>query len=140
MLTSEPKLGHNLPTAEDLPFSDDRPVDSELQDKISHLLESILNYIWASRPDWFFGIDIGWYFDPHQPALAPDALLSLGVPRVSGENLRLSYVTWQENGVVPIFMLEVVSRTPGGEYKRKKIEYAQQGVLYYVIYAPFRRR
>ncbi|MDY6806644.1 MAG: Uma2 family endonuclease [Cyanobacteriota bacterium] len=55
-------------------------------------------------------------------------------------NLRLSYVTWEENGAVPIWVLEVVSKSPGGEYKEKKRKYAQQSVLYYIIYAPLRKR
>ncbi|MBC6478273.1 MAG: Uma2 family endonuclease [Hormoscilla sp. GM7CHS1pb] len=129
-----------LPTAEELPHTDDVPVDSELQDKISQLLDIILNFIWADRSDWFFGKDMGWYYDPDQPYIAPDGFLCLGVPRVKGTNLRLSYVSWEERGVVPIFALEIVSKTPGGEYKRKKNIYAQQGVLYYTIYAPLRTR
>ena len=32
----------SLPTAESLPYSDETPVDSELQDIIPHLLKSIL--------------------------------------------------------------------------------------------------
>ncbi|MDB9510805.1 Uma2 family endonuclease [Kamptonema animale CS-326] len=130
----------NLPTAESLPYSDETPVDSELQDIIPHLLKSILALIWANREDWFFGIDMAWYYDPNQPAIVPDGFLSLGVPRIKGENLRLSYVTWEENGIIPLLAIEVVSKTPGGEYKRKKLEYARLGVLYYVIYAPRRSK
>ena len=129
-----------LPTAEELPHTDDRPVESELQDIIVHLLKDILYVIWSERQDWFFGIDMGLYYDPDAPAIAPDGFLSLGVERVKGENLRLSYVIWEENGVIPILAIEVVSRTPGGEYKRKKKEYANIGIKYYVIYAPRRRR
>jgi Uma2 family endonuclease len=125
---------------EELPYKDDKPVDSELQDLIAHLLKDILALTWASRNDWFFGIDTGWYYDPDESAIAPDGFLCLGVQRVREPNLRLSYVAWEENGVVPIFALEVVSKTPGGEYKKKKRIYAQQGVLYYVIYAPLRSR
>ncbi len=33
---------HCLPSAEDLPDSDDTPVDNELQDLIPHSLQSIL--------------------------------------------------------------------------------------------------
>ncbi len=134
------QLEKKLPTAAELPYSDDQPVDSELQDLVCHLLKSILSYIWRDRQDWFFGIDMAWHFDPKKPCLAPDGFLSLGVPRIKEENLRLSYVNWEENGVVPQLTIEVVSKKPGGEYKRKKIEYEKQGVLYYVIYAPFRRR
>lgn len=40
---------HCLPSAEDLPDSDDTPVDNELQDYIPHLLKTILAWIWSSR-------------------------------------------------------------------------------------------
>ena len=125
---------------EELPYQDGKPVDSELQDLIAHLLKDVLALIWTNRNDWFFGIDVGWYYDRNQSAIAPDGFLCLGVQRVREPNLRLSYVTWEENGVVPILALEVVSKTPGGEYKKKKRIYAERGVLYYVIYAPLRKR
>ena len=140
MLTSDYTTQQRLPTMEELPYQDDKPVDSELQDLIAHLLKDILALIWNNRNDWFFGIDVGWYYDRNQSAIAPDGFLCLGVQRVREPNLRLSYVTWEENGVVPILALEVVSKTPGGEYKKKKRIYAERGVLYYVIYAPLRKR
>lgn len=129
-----------LPTAEELPYSDDNPVDSELQDLVTHLLRTTLATIWAERHDWFFGINMGVYYHPEKPAIVPHGFLSLGVQRILGERLRLSYLLWAENYIPPILTLEVVSKTPGGEYKRKKREYARMGVLYYVIYAPDRRR
>ena len=140
MLLYENLAQTRLPTAEELPHTDDRPVESELQDIIVHLLKDILYVIWGDRHDWFFGIDMGLYYDPNVPAIAPDGFLSLGVERVKREDLRLSYVIWEENGVIPIMAIEVVSKTPGGEYKRKKKEYANIGIKYYVIYAPRRRR
>lgn len=42
---------HCLPKAEDLPDSDDTPVDNELQDLIPGLLKAILALVWASRMD-----------------------------------------------------------------------------------------
>ncbi|NER34742.1 MAG: Uma2 family endonuclease [Oscillatoria sp. SIO1A7] len=113
-----------MPTAEEFPHTDDRPVEGELQDIIVHLLKDILLVIWGERTDCFFGIDMGLYYDPDLPAIAPDGFLSLGVERVKRQDLRLSYVVWEENGVIPILAIEVVSKTPGGEYKRKKKEYA----------------
>ncbi len=138
MLTSDYATQQRLPTMEELPYQDGKPVDSELQDLIAHLLKDILALIWANRNDWFFGIDTGWYYDPNQSAIAPDGFLCLGVQRVREPNLRLSYVTWEENGVVPILTLK--SKTPGGEYKKKKRIYAERGVLYYIVYAPLRKR
>lgn len=49
---------------------------------------------------------------------------------------RRSYVVWEEEGVVPILTLEMVSHQPGGEYDEKMEIYSRLGVLYYVIYNP----
>ncbi|AFZ32805.1 protein of unknown function DUF820 [Gloeocapsa sp. PCC 7428] len=130
---------HCLPSAEDLPDSDDTPVDNELQDLVPGLLKATLAWIWANRMDWFFGVDMGIYYDPEQPAIVPDAFLSLGVERIIDENLRLSYVLWEEN-VVPIMVLEVVSHKRRGEYSTKKNFYAELEILYYVVYNPQRRK
>jgi Uma2 family endonuclease len=147
------ELPRYLPTADELPCSDDTPVDedwswrfppakevrNELQELIPGLLKSILMLLWADRMDWFFGIDMGVYYHPEQPAIVPDAFLSLGVERFYDEELRPSYVIWEEQ-VVPSFVLEVVSITPGRDYTSKLDEYAKMGVLYYVIYNSKRRR
>jgi Uma2 family endonuclease len=130
---------HCLPSAEDLPDSDDTPVDNELQDLIPGLLKAILAWVWATRMDWFFGVDMGVYYDPDQAAIVPDGFLSLGVERIFDEDLRLSYVLWEEN-VVPILVLEVVSHKRRGEYSSKKKLYAELEVLYYVVYNPRRRK
>ncbi|MGH7999316.1 MAG: Uma2 family endonuclease [Brasilonema sp.] len=128
-----------LPSSEELPDSDDTPMDNQLQHLIPGLLEAILAMVWANRMDWFFGADMGVYFDPDQPPIVPDGFLSLGVERFFDENLRLSYVLWEEEKV-PVLTLEVVSQRYRGEYTTKKDEYAKLGVLYYVIYHPTRRR
>jgi Uma2 family endonuclease len=129
-----------LPSSEELPDSNDTPVDNELQILIPNLLLAILSSIWQNREDWFFGINMGIYHTPNQPAIVPDAFLSLGVERFVGENGRLSYVLWEEEGIVPLWVLEVVSQTYNGKYEQKKIDYAELGILYYAIYAPTRLR
>jgi Uma2 family endonuclease len=128
-----------LPTAKDLPDSDDIPVDNELQDLIPGLLKAMLALIWPERMDWFFGVDMGIYYAPNQPAIVPDGFLSIGVPRIIDSDLRLSYVLWEEQKL-PIMVLEVVSQTRRGEYTDKKKDYAELGILYYVIYNPLRKR
>ncbi len=130
---------HCLPSAEDLPDSDDTPVDNELQDLIPSLLKAILAWVWSSRMDWFFGVDMGIYYDPEQPPIVPDGFLSLGVQRILDEELRLSYLLWEER-VPPILVLEVVSQKRRGEYSHKKKMYAKLGIWYYVVYNPGRRR
>lgn len=133
------ELPRYLPTADELPCSDDTPVGNELQELIPTLLKSILQILWADRMDWFFGIDMGVYYHPEQPPIVPDGFLSLGVERFYDEELRPSYVLWEEQ-VVPSFVLEVVSVTPGREYTSKLDDYAKMGVLYSVIYNSKRRR
>jgi Uma2 family endonuclease len=132
-------LPRHLPSADELPESDDTPVDSELQELIPGLLKAILLILWAERMDWFFGIDMAIYYHPDKPPIVPDAFLSLGVERFYDQELRPSYVLWDEN-VVPIFVLEVVSQTYRKEYSDKLAEYEALGVLYYIIYSSRRRR
>lgn len=130
-----------LPSAEDLPDSDDTPVDNELQDLIPHLLKVILAFIWSEDFHWFFGLDMGIYYSTDDPTkvIVPDGFLALGVPRIIDHDLRLSYVLWEEL-VIPTLTLEVVSQTRRGEYTLKKELYAEIGILYYVIYNPLRKR
>ncbi|NJO39508.1 MAG: Uma2 family endonuclease [Cyanobacteria bacterium CRU_2_1] len=125
-----------LPTEEDLPDNDDTPVDNELHVLMPNLLRALLVLNWADRTDWFLGINMGLYYDPEKPAIIPDGFLSLGIPRfrASGK-LRLSYLIWQEN-ILPKWVLEIVSQTPGGEYTDKMSKYAAIGILYYTIYNP----
>jgi hypothetical protein len=89
--------------------------------------------------DWYFGVDMAVYHttgvNPRVPVV-PDGFLSVGVERKKGGKSRRSYAVWEENGVVPILTLEMVSHTPGGEYDEKMAIYAKLGVLYYVIYNP----
>jgi len=131
---------HCLPSSEELPDSNDTPVDNQLQHLIPGLLETILSLVWSDRWDWFFGVDMGIYYDPNKSAIVPDGFLSVGVQRFVDEDLRLSYVLWEENKL-PNLVLEVVSQTYHGEYTAKKEFYAKElGILYYIVYNPLRRK
>jgi Uma2 family endonuclease len=127
----------SLPTTAELPCSDDTPVDNEDQNYLPNFLLFLLEFIWAERTDWFFGIDMAVYHqtgeNPKVP-IVPDGFLSVGVKRRKQGKSRSSYATWEENNVVPILALEIVSQTAGNEYAEKLKIYAQLGVLYYVIY------
>ncbi len=129
----------HLPTGDELPSSDDTPVDNEDQNLVPNILLFLLEYLWKARDDWFFAVDMGVYhttgLNPRVPVV-PDGFLSLGVERRKGGGSRNSYVTWEEQGVAPTLTLEVVSQTPGGEYQEKLEIYARLGVQYYVIYNP----
>ncbi|MDZ8136143.1 MAG: Uma2 family endonuclease [Nostoc sp. DedQUE04] len=136
MVKSDPR---QLPSSAELPCSDDTPVDNEDQNFIPNLLLFLLQYIWANRNDWFFSVDMGVYHttgvSPLVP-IVPDGFLSLGVERRKSDKSRKSYVVWEENNIVPILALEIVSLTLGGEYDKKLDTYAKLGVLYYIIYNP----
>jgi len=128
-----------LPTAEQLPSSDETPVDNQLQNDIPNLLLSLLASIWAERGDWYFGVDMAVYYSPDEEAIVPDGFLSIGVQRDSGTRGRLSYVIWAEK-VTPILALEVISERYNSEYEDKLADYQSLGILYYAIYNPFSGR
>jgi Uma2 family endonuclease len=133
-------LSIHLPSGEELPCSDDTPVDNEDQNFLPNYLLFLLELIWTERDDWYFGVDMAVYHtagvSPKVPVV-PDGFLSLGVPRRKpGNKSRNSYVVWEEEGRIPSFVLEMVSKTLGGEYDEKLAIYQQLGVLYYLIYNP----
>ena len=133
-------LYKDLPTSDELPCSDDTPVDNEDQNFLPNYLFFLLELIWKERQDWYFAVDMGVYHTTgvsYRVPVVPDGFLSLGVPRRKpGNKSRKSYVVWEEAGIVPILALETVSWTPGGEYDDKLAIYQKLGVLYYVIYNP----
>jgi Uma2 family endonuclease len=140
MVQFDPTL--RLPTSDELLDSDDLPVDNELHTLVPNFLRFILSFIWSTRLDWFFGVNMGVYHTTGinlKIPIVPDGFLSLGIDRLLPKRegkLRSSYVVWEEKNIVPIFALEVVSRTPGDEYDEKMEIYAKLGVLYYLIYNP----
>jgi Uma2 family endonuclease len=128
-----------LPTSEELPCSDDTPVDNEDQNLLPNVLLFLLDSIWADRTDWYFGVDMAVYHptgENSKIAVVPDAFLSLGVERTKRGKSRRSYVVWEERDIVPVFVLEMVSHEPGEEYTKKFGIYQKLGVLYYLIYNP----
>jgi Uma2 family endonuclease len=138
-MVTVPYEHRHLPTAEDLPDSDETPVDNELQNDIPNILLNLLRSIWGDRQNWFWGVDMCFYYEPNikepekSKAIVPDAFLALGVERLTNEGGRLSYVLWQEK-VLPILALEVISKKYNGEYDRKLLQYQDLGILYYIVY------
>jgi Uma2 family endonuclease len=138
-MTLSPLSRQSLPTTFELPCSDDAPVDNELQNLLPNLLLLLLTSLWSDRMDWYFGVDMAVYHTTGanvRVPVVPDGFLSLDVERLKEGRRRRSYATWEENEVVPILVLELVSHKPGGEYDEKMAIYANLGVLYYVIYNP----
>jgi Uma2 family endonuclease len=128
-----------LPIGDELLESDDIPVENEDQNWIPNVLLILLKNIWGDRQDWFFGVDMAIYHHTGNNVrvpVVPDGFLSLGVIRRKNNKSRRSYVVWEENDIVPLLALEIVSRTPGGEYDEKPDIYARLGILYYIVYNP----
>jgi Uma2 family endonuclease len=130
-----------FPTADELVTAENTPVDGELQESIPSLLKHLLGTLFSDRTDWFFGINMGIFYDPDLPPVIPNAFLSIGVEtiRADQETLRSSYLLWEENGIIPQIVIEVVSQKYQGEYGAKKDLYEDLGVLYYLVYNPNRR-
>jgi Uma2 family endonuclease len=132
-------VNHSLPSSHELPYSDDTPVDNEDQNLLPNLLLLLLTELWSDRLDWYFGADMAIYHttgaSPFVP-IVPDGFLSLGVARRKEGQSRRSYVLWEEQEIAPVFVLEMVSQTPGDEYGKKLEAYAKLGVLYYLVYNP----
>jgi len=103
------------------------------------MLLNLLRTIWSDRQDWFWGVDMCYYYEANieepkkSKAIVPDGFLAIGVPRLKDEGGRLSYVLWQEQ-VKPILALEVISKKYNGEYDQKLTQYQELGILYYVVY------
>jgi Uma2 family endonuclease len=105
------------PTMYDLPSED--PEEPGLPDKFHdlqpQLLSATLRLSDVARDRIFTGTDINLYYDLNHPLWhkRPDWFVAIGVPRLYGrEDLRLSYVTWDE-GVNPYVVVELLS--PGTE-------------------------
>ena len=58
----------NLPSTEELPCSDDIPVDNEDQNFLPNLLLFMLVILRADRMDWYFGVDMAVY---HTTGVSP---------------------------------------------------------------------
>jgi Uma2 family endonuclease len=106
-----------LPTMYDLPseFPEEPGLPDEYHDLQPQLLSRTLTLAHYSRDDWFTGSALNVYYDVQHPLWhkRPDWFLAVGVPRLyAGEDLRRSYVVWQE-GRSPEVVVEFLS--PGTE-------------------------
>ena len=106
-----------LPTMYDLPSEDpeDMGLPDEFHDFQPDLLRETCQPIVDAASDFFVGVDLNLYYDLRhtQWYKRPDWFLCLGVARADRqEQLRLSYVMWQE-GVTPLLIVELLS--PGTE-------------------------
>jgi Uma2 family endonuclease len=120
------------------PDSDGQPMaDNTLQFKWIVTIKEGLEAVFRDDPNVFVAGDLLWYPVEGDPTtrIAPDALVAFGRPK--GD--RGSYRQWQERGIAPQVVFEVLS--PGnraGEMQKKLGFYDRFGVEEYYIYDPDR--
>jgi Uma2 family endonuclease len=118
------------------PDSDGKPMsDNTLQFRWIVTIEGGLDAIHRDDPNVFVAGDLLWYAVEGKPKIrkAPDAMVVFGRPK--GD--RGSYKQWEEGGIAPQVVFEVLS--PGNrplEMKRKFKFYQRYGVEEYYIYDP----
>jgi Uma2 family endonuclease len=118
------------------PDSDGEPMsDNTEQWEWMVLIKNGLEWLFADRPDVFVAGDLLWYpiKGDNKTRCAPDALVAFGRPK----GRRGSYKQWEEGGVAPQVVFEVLSpgNTPA-EMQRKFDSYNRFGVEEYYIYDP----
>ena len=135
------------PDESELVTEDDTPVDNVFQEKQQRLLTSSLLDSWpgppsppgAQRP--FVALsNVGLFFNPDEPPLVPDMLLSVDVslPEDLGPKKNRSYFVWRF-GKPPEVVIEVVSNREGRELGDKRQVYERIRVAHYVVFDPFGR-
>jgi Uma2 family endonuclease len=118
------------------PDTDGEPIaENTLQFQWIVTIKEGLEAVFLNRPDVFVAGDLFWYPVEGDPKTrtAPDAMVVLGRPK----GHRPSYMQWQEGGIAPQVVVEVLS--PGNrvnEMVRKFRFYERFGVEEYYIYDP----
>jgi Uma2 family endonuclease len=118
------------------PESDGNPMaDNTKQFRLIVMIQQGLDAQFAAQPDVFVAGDLLWYPVEGHPEIrvAPDVLVAFGRPK--GD--RGSYLQWQENGITPQVVFEILS--PGNtvaEMARKFEFYNRYGVEEYYLYDP----
>jgi Uma2 family endonuclease len=118
------------------PDSDGEPMaDNTLQFEWIVTIKENLEVVFLDRPDVFVAGDLLWYPVEGDPKIrtAPDAMVAFGRPK----GYRGSYRQWEEGGIAPQVVFEVLS--PGNRTSkmiRKLKFYERYGVEEYYIYDP----
>jgi Uma2 family endonuclease len=120
------------------PQSDGKPMaDNTLQFQWITKLQGSLDAQYRDHPDVFVAGDLLWYPVEGRPdlCLAPDVMVALGRPK----GYRGSYLQWEEAGVAPQVVFEVLSPSNRpAEMVRKHAFYERYGVEEYYLYDPDR--
>jgi Uma2 family endonuclease len=118
------------------PDSDGQPMaDNTLQWEWIATIKNGLEDLFRDRADVFIAGDLLWYPVEGDPKIraAPDAMVVFGRPK----GYRGSYRQWEEEGIAPQVVFEVLSPgNTGPEMLRKFRFYEQHNVLEYYVYDP----
>jgi Uma2 family endonuclease len=113
--------------------------DNTLQFQWITTLQGNLDLIFKDRPDILVAGDNLWYPDQNDPNLcqAPDVYVAFGRPK----GYRGSYRQWEEGGIAPQVVFEIISpRNRRAEMMRKFDFYDRHGVEEYFVIDPHRNR
>jgi Uma2 family endonuclease len=139
---TKPPPAEYLPDYEQFVTEDDAPVDNFFSEKQQRLLtEPLYSARMAERlgRPLLAAANVGVFYGEGQPAIVPDALVSLDVELAADlwPKANRSYFIWRF-GKPPDAVVEIVSNREGGELGSKRERYAQLGVAYYVVFDPQR--
>jgi Uma2 family endonuclease len=128
------------PSSVTYPDSDGKPMsDNTLQwDTIAYTVNSLRSW-YHHRPDVFVAGDLLWYYEEGNPKarVAPDGLVAFGRSR----GYRGSYRQWDEDGVCPQVVFEVLSpKNTRTEMRDKYNTYARLGCQEYYEINPYKKR
>jgi len=139
---TKPPPAEYLPDYEQFVTEDDAPVDNFFSEKQQRLLTEPLYSARAAERlgrSLLAAANVGVFYGEGQPAIVPDALVSLDVELAADlwPKPNRSYFIWRF-GKPPDAVVEIVSNREGGELARKRERYAHLGVAYYVVFDPQR--
>jgi Uma2 family endonuclease len=123
------------------PESDGQPMaeNTEQYEWLVKIKEN-LEILFADREDVFVAGDLLWYPVPDRRIsgpLAPDVMVAFGRPK----GKRGSYLQWEEEGIPPQVVFEVLSPANSQMEMANKLRfYDQYGVEEYYLYDPERRQ
>lgn len=123
------------------PESDGQPMadNTEQYEWIVRIKEN-LEILFAERQDVFIAGDLLWYPVPDRQIIgpvAPDVLVAFGRPK----GKRGSYKQWEEDGIAPQVVFEILSPSNSRkEMADKRDYYERYGVEEYYLYDPDRNR
>ncbi|MBW4644461.1 MAG: Uma2 family endonuclease [Goleter apudmare HA4340-LM2] len=118
------------------PDSDGQPVaNNTIQFRWIVEIQQNIDCLFADDPNVFVAGDLFWYpvEGKNKIATAPDVMVVLGRPK--GD--RLSYLQWQEEGIPPQVVFEILSPSNTEvEMNKKLLFFDRYGVEEYYIYDP----